>query len=126
MAYAGEGLDLSIPAAADLSSYQYRNIIVDANGRGTIATGTATAILGILQNKPSAQDQTARVRFIGESKGVFCAAANESAWLTSNAEGFMLTAGTAGPQTVGIVKAAPGGSGDVQTVIVRPGIYFTQ
>ena len=111
--------DFTLPAAGDLSSHQYKFMVVDANGRGTVATSCTSVIIGILQNKPSATDSPARIRPAGNiSKLKFGAAANEGAYLTSNEEGF----GTATTQDMAHVGAialhAPGGSGDIQDVLV--------
>ena len=123
MPYGGTGIDITVPAAADLSSYQYRLMTIDANGRGTICTAYTVQPIGILQNKPSAADVPARVRVFGESKCKFGAAANEMAFVASNAQGFgtATTLDTAG--YVGFVLHAPGGSADIQDVLVMPGRY---
>lgn len=119
MPYAGgDGIDITIPAAADLSSYQYRFVKVDANGRGTITTAVTDVLLGILQNKPSAADVPARVRVGGISKIALNQSADESSLLTSNTQGFGLPQGTASNFCGAILLHATGGSGDIQDALV--------
>ena len=122
MAYgggAGDCIDITLPAAADLSSYQYKFMTVDANGRGTPATANTAVIAGILQNKPAAADTGARIRVAGISKLVFGAAANEAAFMTANGEGFGTPTAVAGCFTGAVVIAAVGGSADIGDVFVR-------
>lgn len=115
----GNVIDITMPAAADLSDYQYRILAIDANGRATIAVDPqAVSIIGVLQNKPSAADAAARIRVLGESKMVFGAAADEGAYITANPQGFGTATTTDHDQTVGRVLHAPGGSGNIQDILV--------
>lgn len=123
MPYGGSGLDISVPAAADLSSHQFKLMVIDANGRGTIGTGYTSVVIGVLQNKPDAADAPARIRVGGESKYKAGAAANEGAYIASNAEGFGTPTTLDTACYVGIVLHAPGGSADVQDILVMPGRY---
>ena len=68
MAYEIDVLDVSFKAAADLSSYQY--CFVELSADNTVAKfGTASSIaIGVLQNKPTAAGQAARVRVLGVSR----------------------------------------------------------
>ncbi len=123
MPYSGNGIDITVPAAADLSSYQHRLVTIDANGRGTICTGYTVQPIGILQNKPSAANVGARIRVFGESKYVAGAAADEMAYIASNAQGFGTATTLDTACYVGWVLNAPGGSADVQAIFVNPGRY---
>lgn len=126
MSYDGEGHDITLPAAADLSSYQYRCVTVDANGRVALAADAqALTVIGILQNKPAGADAAARVRISGISKCVFGAAVNEGVEVTSNLEGFATAAATTKDWVVGKTLHAPGGSGDVQDVLVMQYRYHS-
>ena len=120
MSYAGgNGIDESgITAAADLSSYQYHFVKVDANGRVNICTAVTDVSLGVLQNKPSAVDSPARVRVAGISKLVLNQAANEGALLTSNTQGFGVPQGTASHFCGAILLHATGGSGDIHDALI--------
>lgn len=116
--------DMTMPAAADLSSSQYRIMAIDANGRATVAIDPqAVSIIGILQNKPDAADAAARIRTSGISKLQFGAAANEGAYVTTNPQGFGTATTTANDQVIGRVLHAPGGSADIQDVLVQYGRY---
>lgn len=120
MAYGGSDInDFSLPAAGDLSSNQYCFMAVDANGRGTISSDATSPILGILQNKPNAQDVPARIRPPGNiSKFKFGGAVNENGMICSTSDG-MGTATTAIGTFVGaIALAAVGGSLDIGDVMV--------
>lgn len=121
MAYGGgQYTDITLPASADLSSHQYKFITVDANGRGTICTAATNPIIGILQNKPSAQDEPARIRVQGISKIYGGAALNEGDMVASNLQGFgtAAAAGQVAVQVGGICLAATGGSGEYADVLV--------
>lgn len=124
MAYGGgDYLDITLPAAADLSTYQYRFITIDANGRGTVATATTDAVVGILQNKPSAANVPARVRVHGISKHVAGAAQNEGAYLSPGVEGCGTATTQAGAIVGAMVLTASGGSGDLNDVLLMRFIY---
>ena len=119
----GDGIDITLPAAADLSSHQYKLMTVDANGRGTICTAYTVMPIGILQNKPAAADVPARIRVAGISKYLAGAAANEGAFIASNAQGYGTATTLDTAHYVGIVLHAPGGSADIQDLLVMPGRY---
>lgn len=123
MPFGGDGIDVTLPAAADLSSYQYHFVVVDANGRGTLATSCTTIPLGVLQNKPSAADSAARVRVQGITKLAYGAAANEGALLASGPEGFGTATTTAADGVGAICLHAPGGSADVQDALLVHFLY---
>ena len=122
MAYGGgEYTDITLPAAADFSTHQYKFIIADANGRGTIATTAVGPYIGILQNKPDAADKPARIRVHGISKLVAGAALNENDMICSTAVGGFGTATAAsaiGTFCGAIALAAVGGSTDIADVLV--------
>jgi hypothetical protein len=119
MPYGGQGIDITLPAAADLSSYQYRFMVVDANGRGTLSTSCLAVPLGILQNKPGTADAAARIRISGVSKLVFGAATNEAALLASGPEGCGTATTTAGDGVGAVCLHAVGGSADIQDVVLN-------
>ena len=118
MAYEGEGIDITVPAAADLSSHQYKYVKVDANGRCNITSAVTDISVGILQNKPSAVDVPGRVRVAGVSKLKFNAAIDDGVLVTSNTQGFGVAQGTAGAFCGAITLHSVGGSGDVGDVLV--------
>jgi hypothetical protein len=67
MVYEIDTLDISLLAAGNLSTYQYRFVKLSANNTVTICGNTEQA-LGVLQNKPSAAGEAARVRIFGVSR----------------------------------------------------------
>ena len=112
--------DITLPAAADLSSHQYKFITPDANGRGTITTTAVIANIGILQNKPDAVNKPARIRHAGISKLLMGAAVDEGGLIGSNLQGFgtAVAAGQVGVFIGAIALAAVGGSGDIGDVLL--------
>ena len=123
MPYAGgDGIDITLPAAANFSSYQYRFMTVDSNGRGTIATAYTAKPIGILQNKPDAADKPANIRVAGIAKLEFGAAADEGALLAANGEGYGTTTTLDTAHYGAIALHAAGGSGDIQDVLVKFGM----
>lgn len=67
MAYEIDTLDISLLAAGDLSTYQYRFVKLSADNTVTVC-GNAEQAIGVLQNKPSVAGQAARVRIMGISR----------------------------------------------------------
>ena len=61
-----DGFDITMVAAADLSSYQYCAVYVSAAGNVNVQTTNNGAVLGVLQNTP-AQYEEAIVRISGTS-----------------------------------------------------------
>lgn len=57
----------SAEAAVDLSSHQFRFVIIDSNGKIGLVTAITNNAIGILQNKPTS-GKTAQVKVIGGSK----------------------------------------------------------
>ncbi len=60
MATENLGHSITLPAAADLSSKQYRFMAIDSNGRVDV-TGAGADAAGVLQNDPAAIDRAAQV-----------------------------------------------------------------
>jgi len=67
MAYEMDVLDISLLAAADLSTYQYRFVKITADNTVDVC-GNGEKAFGILQNKPTAAGKAARVRVFGVSR----------------------------------------------------------
>jgi len=59
---------ISMEADADLSAAQYRIVKVSDHKRVNIAADATAALLGVLQNKPSAAGQAAEVQIGGVAK----------------------------------------------------------
>ena len=119
MPFDGGGVDITVPAAADLSAYQYRFITLNTAGRGTVA-GAAEQVLGVLQNKPSGQDRAARVRISGISLFYYGASVTAGDMIASGEQGAGTTTTTAGIKIGGLALFTVGGSGDISSMLVRP------
>jgi hypothetical protein len=101
MAYEMDTLDITLLAAADLSTYQYRFVKLTADNTVNVC-GAGEQAIGILQNKPSAAGKEARVRVFGVSR---------------------ITNGTAGAIAYGVkVMSAADGKGVASTT--DKDIYF--
>lgn len=118
MAVEQTGIDITMPAAADLSGAQFRFMIVDTNGRATVS-GANGKVLGILQNKPNAAGAAARVRISGVSKLQLGNAGTAQQYVASNAQGFGTTASNTGDWIGAQVLTNVGGSGDITDVALR-------
>jgi hypothetical protein len=109
MAWEIEGLDFTLPAAADLSANQYFIVKVDSSGSAALA-GDGEPAIGVLQNEPDAAGKAASIRFAGISKVVAGAAVSAGAQVTPNASGKAITAAT-GKNILGVALAAASGDG---------------
>ena len=109
MAWEIEGLDFTLPAAADLSANQYFIVKVDSSGSAALA-GDGQPAIGVLQNEPDAAGKAASIRFAGISKVVAGAAVSAGAQVAPNASGKAVTAAT-GKNILGIALAAASGDG---------------
>lgn len=67
MAYEEQLENFSAEAAADLSTYQYRAVVLNSSNQVALA-GAGVMPIGILQNKPAAQGRAATVCGGGTSK----------------------------------------------------------
>ena len=70
------GIDKTFKASGDISSYQYRPVVLDSSGLVTGVSALSGSALGILQNDPSAANEEATVRVFGFSKVWACGAAS--------------------------------------------------
>ena len=118
MAVTQEGIDITLPAAADLSAKQFYAMIVDTTGRAT-TSGALGKVIGILQNKPAAAGRAAQIRIVGISKLVGGAALAEQDYVASNAQGFGTAAASLNDEVFAQVLTQSGGSGDVTDVIIQ-------
>ena len=118
--------ELTFPAGADLSTYQYRGVIL--NGAGSVAAFSAgSPIVGILTNKPGAAGRPARVCIAGVQKlEAICAIApGDVVTCSTDGRGTVLAAG-GGAGTgyaLGIAVSRAAASADIFEVLVEPS-YF--
>jgi len=118
MAVTQEGIDITLPAAGDLSAKQYCAMIVDTTGRATTSAALGK-VIGILQNKPAAAGRAARIRVVGVSKLAGGAALNEQDYITSNAQGFGTAGASLNDEIFAQALVQSGGSGDITDVLIQ-------
>lgn len=114
-----QATDISLVAAADLSSSQYCWVYLDSSGQAALPTSTGQLAIGILQNAPTA-GQMATVRVAGFSKMVATAAitiADEIQAFTTTGRGG--TAATSGHFRVAQAYEAAAGAAQVIRVFIR-------
>jgi hypothetical protein len=63
-------LNIPLPAAADLSSYQYRAVKQDSSGNAALCSVDGEKAMGLLQNDPDAAGKAASIMVQGASKAV--------------------------------------------------------
>ena len=118
MATQQEGIDISMKASADLSSYQYCFLYASADDTVALATSPTHSIVGILQNKPAGTSRAAAVRVAGVSKLVAHAAATVGAYVTAGTTGRGSTTTTQGHVVGGQVLDGVDAAAEIVTVKV--------
>lgn len=98
----------SFPAGADLSAAQFLFVKLNSSGQ-IILAGAGEDAIGILQDKPAAAGRAGAVGVRGRSKVVFGGTVAIGAYVTSDAAGKAVTAGS-GEKTLGI--CVEGGAAD--------------
>lgn len=68
MAFEQTCLDISLPAAGDLSAAQYKFVKINNSGQADVCAAATDTPCGVLQNKPNAAGVAAMVRVLGISK----------------------------------------------------------
>ena len=118
----GEAIEINLPAAADLSALQYRFMLIDSSGNVNKGTGNSTIAIGVLQNKPSAAAQGARVRTNGKSKLDIggTVACGDRLTSDSNGKGVVTTTAT---HLVGAIALTSGVSGDRIEALLIPASF---
>lgn len=105
-----------LKAGADLSGDQFRAVSVAADG-DVEGTGAGASAIGILQNKPVA-NEAAEIEVDGISKGVAGAAvANAGTELMSDANGKLIAA-TSGNRVIALNLTPASGDGAIMSVLV--------
>ena len=90
-----DGPEITMKASATLANYQFHIVTVDVNGRVKLADDAddpAEALIGILQNKPTAIDQEAVVRIDGVAKVMGGDTVEEGIWVTCDGSGHAIAA----------------------------------
>lgn len=113
-------LDISIPAAADLSTKQYRFITIDSSGNAAVSTRGALSI-GVLQDNPAAAGRPARIRTVAGTitKVVLGGSVTASQAVVSDANGAAVNASSADNAYMGIFLAS-GSSGEIVAMLLQP------
>jgi len=106
MAVEQPGFCFTLEAAGDLSSHQFKAVVVDSNGRAALPGSDGVVVAGILQNKPSAAGQAASVHRSGISKAVAGGTFNPGTLLMAKGTTGKLAAATAGNHVCAIALEA--------------------
>lgn len=101
---------ITLLAAGDLSSAQYRFGVLSSGNVAQSGVGASNDPIGVIQNAPDAAGKATTVRVLGESLCVAGAAITVGAKVTSDANGKAVTA-TTGDHVAGI--AMTGASADL-------------
>lgn len=121
MAVTAQPLYFTLPAAGSISTLN-RLVTVDTAGRGTLVSSATISILGVLYNKPTAQDQAMEIQFAGVAEVEASALIDEGHWVYSNSQGF--GAGDAAPESgtayAGVCVKGASGSGALAQVLLMP------
>jgi len=117
MASDDPGKQITLEAAADLSTHQYKAIKVDANGRAALCGADERAI-GVLQNKPDALGKAAEIMVDGRSKIVGSAALAPGTVVSSDANG-KAKAPAALSNTLGVILENPGADTQIGSMLVQ-------
>lgn len=124
MAFEGNQVSklVGLEASADLSASQYCFVELDTNGKVTISNAAAEAVIGVLQNKPTAAGRAAEVcGMVGVSKVVAGAAlATAGIYVTTDSSGRAVTA-TSGQLRHGVTRTTAGNAGEL--VSIQLGAY---
>lgn len=118
MGYEESLQSITLPAAADLSLYQYRFVKINSSGQAALC-GDGEAPDGILQNKPSAAGQAATVGISGVSKLVLSGVIAAGTEVASDANGKGTTA-TTGDVIGGKNIEAAAADGDIVAFLFQP------
>ncbi len=105
-------LCMSIKAECDMSSAQYRAVGVTNSGYGTVASGSAAYIIGILQNKPAAYGREAKVAVAGHTKAVAGAAMTSLGYVECLNYGLVGLVSTESHNVIGRSITTAAGSGE--------------
>ncbi len=120
MAQEREAVYVSYEASTDLSTYQFRLMKLDANGRLALATATDDDLIGVLANKPDALGVAAKLCIGGVHRVKASAAFNEGDRISTDGNGFAAALTTDTKTYVGTAMTAPGASLDIFEMLVTP------
>ena len=115
---------ISLPAAANLSAYQFHIVAIDADGRCALPSGSVGAVIGVLQNKPAGTAFAAQVAISGVSRCYAGGSVAAGDCVKSDAAGLALVTTTAANTIVGrAISPEATGSGLIFEVLINPSLY---
>ena len=117
-----DGPNVSIPASADLSSYQFHIVTLNTSGLLKLADDAddpVEALIGILQDKPDAANKEASVRVSGVAKVMGGAAIAPGIWVTCDSSGHAAAA-VANDNVIGITLTTLA-SGSIGLILLAQG-----
>jgi len=109
---------ISLLASADLSSYQYRFMKVDSNGKAALC-GDGQWGIGVLQNDPAAADRAASIAVAGASKVEAGGTVTAGGAVASDANGRAVDAAS-GDYILGMALESATAAGQVVSVLLSP------
>ena len=120
-----DGPEITLKASGTLAGKQFYIVTLDTNGRVKLADDPddpVEAMLGVLQNEPTAIDQAAVVRVAGVAKVIGGATIEEGIWVTCDGSG-QLAAAVANDNVLGITIEAAA-NGKISQVLLKQGAGY--
>lgn len=109
-------LDITLPAAADLSANQFFFVTLNSSGQAALATSLGERVIGVNQDDPLS-GEGALVRVEGITKVVLGGTVTVDDRLTTDADAKAVTA--AGSENVAGTALSDGVTGDIIPMLVR-------
>lgn len=107
---------ISVPASGDLSSDQYKFVVINSSGQLAVVSAAGGDADGVLADKPSAAGRAGKLVYGGKTKVLYGGSVTAGEKLQSNASGQAITAAL-GDHVLG--KAlVDGSSGDVGEILL--------
>lgn len=106
---------ITLPANADLSSYQYHCVDINTSGNVAVLASQGAKVLGVIQNKPAAAGRGATVCIFGVTKAELDGTVTVGDELTSAATGGVEEAAS-GDYVIGRALES-GVSGDIISIL---------
>lgn len=120
-----DGPEITLPASGDLSSYQFRCMNVASDGQAELANDADDKVaspIGILQNKPDAENEPAVLRVAGVAKADSGSnTIDEGDHVTCDSSGYIVATTTAGDFCLGIALEAT--SGGIVMILITHHFY---
>jgi len=118
-----DGPEITLPANQSFASYQFHVAEMLSTGlvdvAGVANDADANLLIGVIQNKPSAQYAEAVIRVKGVTKVIAGGTINEGAWVSTDASGHAIVA-TDFDNVIGIALTA-GASNALMEVLLKIG-----